>query len=32
VKLSGTDNRIAISGFPSTLADLQKRAKLRWLQ
>ena len=32
VKLSGTDNRIAISGFPSALADLQKRAKLRWLQ
>lgn len=32
VKLSGTDKRIAISGFPSTLADLQKRAKLKWLQ
>jgi hypothetical protein len=32
VKLSGTDQRIAISGFPSTLADLQKRAKLKWLQ
>jgi predicted acylesterase/phospholipase RssA len=32
VKLNGTDKRIAISGFPSTLADLQKRAKLKWLQ
>jgi Patatin-like phospholipase len=32
VKLSGTGKRIAISGFPSTLTDLQERAKLKWLQ
>jgi hypothetical protein len=32
VKFSGIDRRFAISGFPSTLADLQKRAKLKWLQ
>lgn len=31
VKLNGCDKKIAISGFPSTLTDLQKRAKLKWL-
>jgi hypothetical protein len=32
VTLSGIDKRIAISGFPSTLTDHQKRVKLKWLQ
>jgi hypothetical protein len=32
VKLKLSGKRIAISGFPATLADLQRRSKLKWLQ
>jgi hypothetical protein len=32
VKLKRCENKIVISGFPSTLADLQRRSKMRWLQ
>jgi len=32
VKLKRSENKIAISGFPSTLPDLQRRSKMKWLQ
>jgi hypothetical protein len=32
VKLKRSEKKIAISGFPATLADLQRRSKLKWLQ
>jgi hypothetical protein len=32
VKLYGLEKRVPISGFPSTLVDLQRREKLKWLQ
>lgn len=32
VKLRGSEKRFPISGFPSTLVDLQRREKLKWLQ
>jgi hypothetical protein len=32
VKFHGSEKRVPISGFPSTLGDLQRREKLKWLQ
>jgi hypothetical protein len=32
VKLKGSNKRIPISGFPSTLSDLQERTNMKWLQ
>ena len=32
VKLKDRDTKIAVSGFPARLSDLQKRATLKWLQ
>jgi predicted acylesterase/phospholipase RssA len=32
VRLKGSSKRIPISGFPSTLSDLQMRANQKWLQ
>jgi predicted acylesterase/phospholipase RssA len=31
VKLKRSESKIAISGFPATLADLQRRSKIKWL-
>jgi hypothetical protein len=32
VKLKRYEKRIAISGFPSTIDDLERRSKMKWLQ
>jgi predicted acylesterase/phospholipase RssA len=32
IKLKRSDEKIAISGFPSTLEDLRRRSKMKWLQ
>jgi len=32
VKLKRSEKKIAISGFPATLMDLQRRSKMKWLQ
>jgi predicted acylesterase/phospholipase RssA len=32
IKLKRCEKKIAISGFPSTIDDLQRRSKMKWLQ
>jgi predicted acylesterase/phospholipase RssA len=32
IKLKRSEKKIAISGFPSTIDDLQRRSKMKWLQ
>ena len=32
IKLRRSEKKIAISGFPSTIEDLQRRSKMKWLQ